>query len=363
LFGAFSLLLSLHGGFSDMLVYSNSRFLPSLQKAGGILVCTIIFLWIVITLRKDSLPLSDSFHLEGGSPKERLAFATILTGEGDIEFPDVEEPYLRAARLLTFQLLHNPRTRNDSSDVPFLVLVTQDVPERHREILSNDGAIIVPVESLVRDWIQPKWDRWKDVLAKLNLWQLTDYDKIMFLDADSVIFHPIHDIFSLPATEIRQTLPLQAGIPANDSVPHSYMIAGIHDPWVEMALPPVPGVPGKDFYERNHYMNAGFFVLHPSNDVYDYYSALLDTPDAFDSAYPEQNLLNCAHRTDGPMPWQDLGSWWNLKGASQSDYEKGLKSIHHKWWRPIPDKFVGDRIADALEEMESYFRGAKERSV
>lgn len=341
-----------------MVLYRPLRGLPNLQKAGGILFCTIVFLWIVITLRnRDAVSISDSLRL-GGKQKESHAFATILTGEGDVEFPDVEEPYLRAARLLTFQLLHNPRTRNDSSDIPFLVLVTQDVPQKHREILSKDGAIIVPVESLVRDWIHPKWSRWKDVLAKLNLWQLTDYDKIMFLDADSVIFHPIHDIFSHPATEIRQTLSPQAGVLANDSMPASYMIAGIHDPWVEQYLPPVPD---KEFYQKNNYMNAGFFVLHPSKDLFDYYSALLDKPDAFDSAYPEQNLLNCAHRTDGQMPWQDLGSWWNLKGADKSEYERGLKSIHHKWWRPIPDKFVGDSIADALEEMESYFRGTNEQ--
>lgn len=75
------------------------------------------------------------------------------------------------------------------------------------------------------------------------------------------------------------------------------------------------------------------------------------------SVYPEQNLLNCAHRTDGRMPWQDLGAGWNLKGAVKSDYEKGLKSIHQKWWRPLPDKFVGDRIASALEEMGSYLQG------
>lgn len=352
-----------------MLLKRNSHPLPRVQKVKGIFLflCAALCLWAIITLRNlESLLLSEALDLGTGPEKERYAFATLLTGEGDVEFPDVEEPYLRAARLLTFQLLHNPRTRNETFDAPFLVLVTPDVPERHREILTNDGATVIPVESVARDWIRPKWSRWNDVLAKLNLWQLTDYDKIMFLDADSVIFHPIHDIFTHPAAEIRQTLPLLAETPTNSSVapstgnptshgiPTSYMIAGIHDPWVERALPPVPG---SEFYAEDNYMNAGFFILHPSKDIFNYYSALLDTPDAFDSAYPEQNLLNCAHRTDGRMPWQDFGSWWNLKGGFQSDYEHGLKSIHHKWWRPIPDQFISDRISDALEEMEAFFHG------
>ena len=338
----------------EMLRYRNSSPSPHLQKGVAILLLVVAFLWVITRFRNSKSYLPSSVHLDNDSSTIH-AFATILTGESDAEFPDIEEPYLQAVRLLTFQLLHNPRTRRDSLDVPLLILVTHDVPQRHRDILSDDGAIVVPVESLSADWIQPKWDRWKDVLAKLHLWQLTEYDKIMFLDADSVIFRPIHDIFSHPATAIRPTLPLPKNTTSDDRVPDLYMIAGIHDPWVEKNLPPVAS---NEFYELNNYMNAGFFVLHPSKALFDYYSVLLHTPDRFDSAYPEQNLLNCAHRTDGRMPWQDLGPWWNLKGADKSDYEKGLKSIHQKWWHPLPDKFVADRIASALEEMESYLQGS-----
>ncbi|KAJ5586989.1 nucleotide-diphospho-sugar transferase [Penicillium hispanicum] len=333
---------------------------PYFKKAALIFACVITVLWIVITLRFEgsTYHLKSVFVNEGqNAPRPRHAFATILTAEGDVEFPDVEEPYFRAARLLTFQLLRNPRTRNDTYDIPFLVLVTSDVPQRHRDILSNDGATIVPVESVERDWIHPKWGRWNDVLAKLNLWKLEEYDKITFLDADSVVFRPIHDIFDSPTTEIRQTQTSPQATNATGNMPDKYMIAGIHDPWMEWAMPPVPG---KEFYEKNNYMNAGFFVLHPSTQLFDYYVSLLDTPDKFDSAYPEQNLLNCAHRTDGPMPWKDIGAGWNLKGANQAEYESGLKSIHHKWWRPIPDTFVSERIAEAVEEMEAHFRTLNE---
>lgn len=64
------------------------------------------------------------------------------------------------------------------------------------------------------------------------------------------------------------------------------MFAGIHNSWVEMVLPLVAG---SEFYAKHHYMNAGFFIMHPSNNVFYYYFALLDTADAFDSAYPEHN--------------------------------------------------------------------------
>lgn len=338
-----------------MLVHWRGNFPQHVRKISAIFLSLAIVLWVTDTFHSRNsayLPTSRLFGLVPESPSlPKHAFATILTAEGDVEFPDVEEPYLQAARLLTFQLLNNPRTRSTSYDIPFLILVTPEVPQRHRDILSGDGATVVPVESLGRDWIHPKWGRWSDVLAKLNLWTLEEYEKIAFLDADSVIFRPIHDIFDAPVTMMRETLPLGAN--TTGQLPDSYMIAGIHDRWMEQFMQPPPG---QEFYEKDNYMNAGFFVLHPSKDLFDYYITLLDTPEQFDSAYPEQNLLNCAHRTDGPMPWQDLGPGWNSKGASQSDYEKGLKSIHHKWWRPIPDQFVGERIAEAMEEMEEHLR-------
>jgi alpha-N-acetylglucosamine transferase len=109
----------------------------------------------------------------------------------------------------------------------------------------------------------------------------------------------------------------------------------------------------REFYQKSH-MNHGFFILHPSKDLYKYYVSLLHILDKRDSDCPEQNLLNYGHRADGPMPWQNLGFGWNLKDASQSDYEKGLKSINHEWWRPISDDFIGDRMAMSMDEMTAY---------
>jgi alpha-N-acetylglucosamine transferase len=340
-----------------MSIYKNWRLPQYFQKVVVIFTCVLIFLWIAVTLRFQRLgPSTELFWKTTGAPP-KYAFATILTAEGDVEFPDVEEPYLRAVRLLTYQLLHNPRTRNASYEIPLLVLVTPDVPETHQVILRNDGAIVLPVETLERDWIHPKWGRWSNVLAKLNLWTLEEYDKIAFLDADSVIFNPIHEIFEDPATDIRQTIiPASNGTVNSeiaDQLPYEYMIAGIHDPWMEQFMPPPEDMV---FYKKGSYMNAGFFVLYPSKPVFDYYGALLDLPDQFDSAYPEQNLLNCAHRTDGPMPWQYVGPGWNLKGARESDLKNGLKSLHHKWWRPIQDEYVSDRIAEAVQELEAHLQ-------
>src|SRR3954462_8522430 len=107
-------------------------------------------------------------------------------------------------------------------------------------------------------------------------------------------------------------------------------------------------------FDRTSHLDHGFLILHPSKDLYNYYISLFQILDKYDSGQPEQNLLDYAHRADGPMPWQILGFGWNLKDASRSDYEKGLKSINHKWWRPIADNFVGERIAMSMDEMTAF---------
>ncbi|EAW15434.1 putative glycosyl transferase family 8 family [Aspergillus fischeri NRRL 181] len=290
--------------------------------------------------------------------QHRYAFATILTGEDDTE-TDIKDPYFTAARLLTYQLLHSPHTKS-STDIPFLVLVTEDVPQQQRDILSRDGAIVVPVEGFSREWIQPKWERWKSVLAKLNLWKLTEYEKVTFLDADSVIFEPIDGIFTERATMTQITRPSSAAISTPGPMPDSYMIAGMHDRWVEAALPPVPG---RDFYAKDNYMNAGFFVLAPSEAMFKYYLFLLDQPGLFDPAYPEQNLLNYAHRVDGRMPWQDIGPLWSQKGSSFEHYDPRLKSLHQKWWKTSYDQTFDERIANAMAELKDYLGKHEEGTV
>lgn len=98
----------------------------------------------------------------------------------------------------------------------------------------------------------------------MNLWKLEEYDKIAFLDADSVIFSPIDGIFESPTTDVRHALSPKLNTTAK--LLEHYMISGIHDPWMEEFMPPVEG---QWFYEKNNYRNTGFFVLRPSKTLFD----------------------------------------------------------------------------------------------
>ncbi|KAL3451672.1 hypothetical protein BJX65DRAFT_268349 [Aspergillus insuetus] len=126
---------------------------------------------------------------------------------------------------------------------------------------------------------------------------MTEYTKIAFLDADSILFERIDGILTEPATAVQQTKSDMLdgdreegeGGEGGDvlELPPTYMIAGIHDLWVEQNLLPSRDS-GMDFYVRDNYMNAGFFVLAPSETMFDYYLALLDQPGVFDPNYPNR---------------------------------------------------------------------------
>ncbi|OQE24086.1 hypothetical protein PENFLA_c010G10880 [Penicillium flavigenum] len=89
--------------------------------------------------------------------------------------------------------------------------------------------------------------RWNAVLTKLNLWKLEEYDKIVFLNVDSVIFRPIYDIFEDPATNMRAT------VNPTPKMPKNYKIAASHDSRMDSNAQLVLG---QESYQKDH-MNNG----------------------------------------------------------------------------------------------------------
>ncbi|KAJ5249255.1 hypothetical protein N7468_000706 [Penicillium chermesinum] len=286
--------------------------------------------------------------LSTGSPgprgqPPRYAFATILTRRSDLEYPDVKTPYLQATRLLSFQLLRNPRTRTKIPNAQLIILVTSEIPESDRDILRRDGALVIPVETL------PFSEKYKDVPVPvgLNIWQLSEYDKVLYLDPTSVVLDPLDDIFEDTTTTI-----IQMTIDAQDHLPQSYMMAGWNQRYVDSKLS--DGGVRRDKIENLNAMSTGFFVTHPSSDMFEYYIRLLHSMEQSSFDHLTQSILNYAHRTDGPMPWRSIGPGWSMTGPSRWDIENGLRSINHAWWRPAANEAVQGRIEETMDEMAAY---------
>jgi alpha-N-acetylglucosamine transferase len=293
------------------------------------LLCIILYQY---TRYNGSLPLS--------AGKNAIAVLLAENYKDGVQQDDIDaDDYFLATRLLNYQIRHSKSTKYHDSYVPLLVLVTPEVAENKRRMLTKEGATIIPVEPIAADWVTSGIEsgNWKSVLSKLQLWTLTDYDRILLLDSDTLLITSLDGIFDDVAAQTYSTnfSPSKIDdktVSANATgvlapLPPTYVFGGIME-----------GVSGDRERPINpDYLNAGFFLMSPSLRMYEYYMSLLRTPGLFEPSMPEQNLLNYAHRRDGPMPWKQLDDHWNTNCASESDVRNGWRTVHGRWW--VTDNF------------------------
>lgn len=280
------------------------------------------------------LPLSTSQEPSLERVNSKYAFATFLAGQADDadeRSRSINDQYFIATRILAYQFLHATETRSRDRSIPFIVLVTDNVNEERRARLRRDGAIIVPAELITSSWVKTETSTWQDVMTKLRLWKLTQFERICFVDGDTVLAQPIDGVFQDDAVSLRKTGDNQAEIfDDEDEMPANYTFAGVPEMNRTHGFPPDHPTD----YPNWDYLNAGFFVFEPSLKMFDYYMSLMNTVNKFDPQMPEQNLLNYAHRHDGNMPWLHLNNTWNIHYPTKNDVEGGVKSVHDKWWAP-----------------------------
>ena len=262
------------------------------------------------------------------------AFATFLAGSpdgaGKEQNEDKEDHYFNAVRLLTYQLLHAKATRNRDLSIPFIVLVTELVPQWQQDRMRQDGAVVIQVPDLSADWVKADSPAWDHVMTKLRLWQLTQFERICFLDADNILLAPLDGVFSDPALVERLTSSNIDGIKEDEAaLPPYYVFASLPEMMHEHGYPPTDD--HHDFPNSN-YLNVGFFAFKPCLQTLQYYASVLSLEQRFHPSLPEQNLINYAHRRDGNMPWSQLDVAWNIHYPVIGDIEGGVKSIHEKYW-------------------------------
>lgn len=215
--------------------------------------------------------------------ESRYAFATFLSElDDETTKKDQDDVYLTCTRMLAYQLLHDPETRTNTS-IPFVVLVSPGVPQEKRDRLTSEGAIVVEFPSINMEWMKPGRERWKHVMDKLNVFQLTQFDKVLLLDSDIVVFKRLDGVFQDPATEIMQNLGMEENIKDDEGTqPQAYLMAA--------DTSPVGGSNHKWPAERTGPLNAGFVVIHPSLEVFNHYIAVAKIEGRTPGTAPENNL-------------------------------------------------------------------------
>ena len=86
------------------------------------------------------------------------------------------------------------------SSHPKLVLVTNDVPETARVLLSEQHWLVREVETISNPTPEGEllFERFKFSFTKLQAWSLTDFDKVVLMDADTIALTNIDELFERP---------------------------------------------------------------------------------------------------------------------------------------------------------------------
>jgi alpha-N-acetylglucosamine transferase len=315
-----------------------------------IAILTFTYLYLYSKPRYTQIPNYAPLRQTDSSSK--VAIVTFLSGGEEPSVPE-DDFYFQAARTLTYQLLHDPKTRSKRADIPFLVLCTSNVAPSKRERLELDGANVKVADDVpLPYWISTGVTRWKDQFTKLRIFEMVEYERILFIDADTLIVEPIDGVFD----ELMIQIPMTSQFHRTQEVksderplPSNYSFAARSDNAFSGERDhPVPPPPTESF-------SAGFWVAAPSREMFEYLTSVMRNWRRFNPHTMEQSLLNYAFRRGGPMPWYELGWEWSATWPSLRDLEGGVRSLHEKWDRTGPEQ-LRERWRKVKNEMETFQR-------
>jgi inositol 3-alpha-galactosyltransferase len=233
--------------------------------------------------------------------------------------------YFEATRILVYRLLHKAATK-DLDDRNIVVLTTESVLPEQIRTLRADGAIVRPVETIAPPrgvdvaHVNPQWI---NQFTKLTMWNMTEYTRILYIDADILPVRPLSSLFDTPFELDTDGAP--------------YLFAATYDSaWVRDTghyTRPVPPLLLNDTHGADAF-NAGMFHFHPSHEQAEYvYSIYNNPPDGQDFTHGmEQDLLRYAYRDGGAYPWTRLSQMFNTQWPRLADLET-THAVHDKMWK------------------------------
>ncbi|WP_132461332.1 glycosyltransferase [Rhodovulum marinum] len=233
-------------------------------------------------------------------------------------------------------LLRSLRLTGTPADL--CVLHTGGVPEASLAPLADLGARLVEVDLLrlsdafnaahARDRLhgvapftkgeKPAFHTPLDNFCKLRLWQL-DYERVVFLDADTLVLKPIDRLFHYP----------------------------------EFCAAPNVYESLADF----HRMNSGVFTARPHPETYHRMLARLDAPGAFWRRTDQTFLQEWFPDWHGLPVFDNMLQYVWLNLPALWDWS-AIRVLHFQYEKPWQDHPKADRLRPLIELWRAYERGA-----
>lgn len=287
-----------------------------------------------------------------------VAFVTLL--ESPAEQPrdeenTIDDPYFVATRTLCYQILHEPATRNRLG-APCIVMTTPDISQVKINRLKKDGAIVWPITKPIDPRNYPTYNQGLRPIGwnKLYAWQLTQFERIVYLDNTVMLVKNIDKLFEEPQVKNDLATRKNASRLGMDEVgpqPSEYLYAPVAEIEFRHKWPPAPEL------TREDHTSASFIVLKPSVEMFNYFVSVLSKPGKFDSSRQAvQNFLNYVFRLDGNMPWKRLETKWCLQSPGFDGVEFGARTINEAWWKKDADPALSRWMRAYRYKMEGYYQ-------
>ncbi|MBK0033288.1 glycosyltransferase family 8 protein [Erwinia sp. S43] len=258
-----------------------------------------------------------------------MAWTTLLTQPG----------YLIGVRALAKSL------QVSGSRYPLMVMVTGNIGAGVRATLEQDGCLVREVDPVSPDpTLENRYAnaRFAEVWTKLAAWTFTEFERLVFLDADMLVTQNMDEVFALPlsADHIAACHACRCNPNRIASYPSDWTPENCFYSWCK----------GEEHVEQpdkvDNYLNGGFLLLTPDKAVFDAMMAQLAALDDLSTyLFAEQDFLNQFYRDRWqPLPWvynalktlpHQHPDIWN---------DRRVKNIHYiidKPWEKTPKP--GDR--------------------
>lgn len=250
----------------------------------------------------------------------KFAFATLLcTPE-----PDERDPFWAATQSIVWRILWS----DWHSKYPMIVFVCPSTPKWQRTTLLGQGAIVKDIELIqdVLDVTQLHLGRWRDTLAKLNVWKSTEFKRIVFLDSDAFPVQQIDGIFdAVPEQDCN----------VDQLSPEDYETYKGPD-GKELCRYTFGGA---EMSDTDNKLNGGVLVLSPSLVWHKKLVRDARKTDLYDSRTSEQGLLDSSlgFGLEGPFKRITLSQIYNADKEAymlrkQRPKDPDIKIIHCKMW-------------------------------
>lgn len=247
--------------------------------------------------------------------------------------------------LVGVKALHHS-LKQSNSQWPLVVMTTSAISAEDCQALQAEGCVIAPVEP-----IYPRADldqhyasaQFGEVWTKLRAWQLTDYQRVVFLDADMLVLQNMDELFTLDLGDNLMAACHACRCNPNQiaSYPADWQPEQCHYTWQARG----EAAPAS----LDYYLNGGFLVLTPDRDVYDAMMARLAAKeDIAEWVFAEQDFLNEVFRNR----WLPLHYGYNALKTLPKQHPQmwdlsRVKNIHYiidKPWDKYPEP--GDKYYD-----------------